>query len=204
METTRNRSVGSTAKCTGFSPSHLLLIEPGQATALRVDDERRCIRPPPMDRVEKTLAPVKSEKRGVLEACDELDVRPTARGRVHSVDVDALAVPVAVRRAVAADISVKRAAHAPLRHHPRRPRNAPRHGQRGDKTAHTAQEATARNRTTLLRLERSVGLSDNWIGHGRTPGSDRTSTSERGPVGASRSLSDAQNRRLSATPGRHS
>ena len=48
----------------GILSAHLLLIEPGQATALRVDDERRCVRPPPVDRVEKTLAPVKSEKRG--------------------------------------------------------------------------------------------------------------------------------------------
>ena len=62
----------------GILSSHVLLIEPGQATALRVDDERHRVRPPPVHRVENALAPVKSEKRRVLEACDELDVRPTA------------------------------------------------------------------------------------------------------------------------------
>ena len=57
-----------------------------------------------MHRVEKALSPVERQERGVCDL-EELLVGPRARGRVHPVDVDAAAVPLALRRRKGADIS---------------------------------------------------------------------------------------------------
>jgi len=56
-----------------------------------------------MQRIEKALRPVEREEGGV-DDLDKLFVGPGARGRVHPVDVNAAAMPLALRCRKSADI----------------------------------------------------------------------------------------------------
>jgi len=60
-----------------------------------------------MDRIEKALRPVERQEGGV-DDFEELFVAPDARGRVHPVDVDAAAMPFALRGRERADIGEQR------------------------------------------------------------------------------------------------
>ena len=56
-----------------------------------------------MDRIEKALRPVERQE-GRVGDFEELFVAPGTRGRVHPVDVDAAAMPFALRGRECADI----------------------------------------------------------------------------------------------------
>jgi len=57
--------------------------------------------------IEKALRPVERQKGGV-DDLEELFVAPDARGRVHSIDVDAATMPFALRGGKGADIGEQR------------------------------------------------------------------------------------------------
>src|SRR5215472_5574974 len=60
-----------------------------------------------MDRIEKALRPVERQEGGV-DDLEELFVAPGARGGVNPVDVDAAAMPFALRGREGADIGEQR------------------------------------------------------------------------------------------------
>ena len=60
-----------------------------------------------MYRIEKALRAVERQEGGVNDL-EELFMGPNARGRVHPVDVDAAAMPFALRRREGADIGEQR------------------------------------------------------------------------------------------------
>jgi hypothetical protein len=60
-----------------------------------------------MHRIEKALRPVERQEGGV-DDLEELFVGPGAGGRVHPVDVDAAAMPLALRRREGTNISDER------------------------------------------------------------------------------------------------
>src|SRR6516165_5502455 len=67
-----------------------------------------------MDRIEKALRPVERQEGGV-DDLEELFVAPGARGPVHPVDVDAAAMPFALRGREGADIGEQRRCTVGLR-----------------------------------------------------------------------------------------
>src|SRR5262249_58462973 len=60
-----------------------------------------------MHRIEKALRPVERQE-GRVDDLEELLVAPGARGRVHSVDVDAATMPFALRGGEGANICEER------------------------------------------------------------------------------------------------
>jgi hypothetical protein len=60
-----------------------------------------------MHRIEKALRPSERQKRGIVDL-EELLLGPVAGGRVHSVDIDAAAVPLALRRREGTNIGEQR------------------------------------------------------------------------------------------------
>jgi hypothetical protein len=60
-----------------------------------------------MHRIEKALRPVERQEGGVGDL-EEMLVAPGTRGRVHPVDVDAAAMPFALRGGEGADICEQR------------------------------------------------------------------------------------------------
>ena len=97
----------------GICAAAILLVKQRQSTGRTIDAERTDQASPAMHRPQPCPRSVYRKQRRVFQPTDILQMGPSTIAGVDTIDIDAVAAPVAIRRGVAANES-KHRAHIPV------------------------------------------------------------------------------------------